>query len=201
MDVDHQILDFLMGFKEPPLLIAFLIFLTTFILEDAATSAAGLLASDGILPLSLAFAALMSGIVMGDLGLYGLGFLARKWDFAKRILERKGMQNTREFLNDKIIAVVILARFVPGMRLPTYAAMGLWAMNFQVFALTVVLAVGAWSTLLFGLFFGLGHLFMGMMGIWRWAGIGAVVVLALAAPRLIGWILAKPRTQRIKVDK
>jgi membrane protein DedA with SNARE-associated domain len=45
----------------------------TFILEDAATVVAAMQVDDHALPLWLALAALYAGIVLGDLGLYGLG--------------------------------------------------------------------------------------------------------------------------------
>ena len=59
-----------------PLLQATAIVLGTFILEDAATVIAAMQTADGSLSGPLALASLYVGIAVGDLGLYGLGWLA-----------------------------------------------------------------------------------------------------------------------------
>ena len=52
------------------------IILATFILEDAATVAAAMQVQDGDLSVWVALVSLYAGIVLGDLGLYGLGRLS-----------------------------------------------------------------------------------------------------------------------------
>jgi len=55
---------------------AMLIVLGTFVLEDAATVLAAMQAQSGAVPLPVALLALYAGIILGDLGLYGLGALS-----------------------------------------------------------------------------------------------------------------------------
>lgn len=56
-----------------PLVLAGLILLSTYLLEDAAIISAALISIDGFLSPELAFLALFIGIFTGDFGLYGLG--------------------------------------------------------------------------------------------------------------------------------
>jgi hypothetical protein len=63
------------------------------VLEDAATAGAALLAADGIVPVSVAIVALFVGITLGDLGLYGLGWLAARNARARRMLQHRAAQD------------------------------------------------------------------------------------------------------------
>ena len=58
----------------------------TFILEDAATLLAAMQVATGFLSLPLALGALYAGIVLGDLGLYGLGWLSASHRWAQRLV-------------------------------------------------------------------------------------------------------------------
>ena len=67
-----------------PWLQAMLILLGTFVLEDAATVLAAMDVQMGRVALGVALGALYAGIVLGDLGLYGLGRLAAMVPWARR---------------------------------------------------------------------------------------------------------------------
>ena len=69
-----------------PLLQATAIVLGTFILEDAATVIAAIQTADGSLSGPLALASLYVGIAVGDLGLYGLGWLAARFPPVTRFI-------------------------------------------------------------------------------------------------------------------
>jgi len=60
-----------------PMLLAVGLILATFILEDAATTAGAFLASQAVMPVELAFGAVLSGIIIGDAFIYGVGFSAQ----------------------------------------------------------------------------------------------------------------------------
>ncbi len=170
------------------LLQAAAIILATFILEDAATVLAAMQAQVGAIPVPVALGALYAGIVLGDLGLYGLGALAGRVPFVARWVPAARKQVGRDWLGGRVFHVVFISRFLPGARLPTYTACGFLHASLPRFVLAAILATSIWTSLLFGVSMKVGAVLMQYLGAWRWAGaIGFVLVLVLigrAAARL-----------------
>src|ERR1700761_8148339 len=100
------------------------IIIGTFILEDAATVAAAMQVEDGALPIWLALVSLYAGIVLGDLGLYGLGRLSAHIPLIARHLPPHRQETIRAWISGRIFKVVLFSRFLPGLRLPTYTTCG-----------------------------------------------------------------------------
>ena len=96
----------------------------TFILEDAATLLAAMQVAAGAVSLPLALAALYTGIVLGDLGLYGLGALSAKNKWAARLVPKRRQDLGHNWVSQRVLPLVIVSRFVPGLRLPTYTTLG-----------------------------------------------------------------------------
>ncbi len=96
------------------------IILATFILEDAAIVAAAMQVEDGVLPVWLALVSLYSGILLGDLGLYGLGRLSAYVPWVARQLPLHRQEAIRAWISGRIFKVVLVSRFLAGLRLPTY---------------------------------------------------------------------------------
>lgn len=168
-----------------PVLLAVALVLATFILEDAAMIAGALLAADGALSPWLALGALVGGIALGDLGLYGLGRLATVNAKVRGWLERKRMIEAGDWLRKRVFWSVIGARFVPGMRLPVYTACGLFKASLRSFLAAVGLAALVWTGALFTLLYFAGQAALAALGSWTWL-IGAVILLVLIfGPRLI----------------
>ncbi len=171
-----------------PVLQAAIIILATFVLEDAATVLAAMQAQAGALPLPLALGSLYAGIVLGDLGLYGLGALSGKVPMIARWIPASRKRIGREWLGDRVFHVVFVSRFIPGARLPTYTACGFLHASLRQFALAAIVATLIWTSLLFGVSLKVGALLMQYLGAWRWVGaIGFAVVMILigrAAARL-----------------
>ncbi len=167
---------------------AAVIILATFILEDAATVLAAMQAQAGAISVPLALGSLYAGIVLGDLGLYGLGALSGRVPFVARWVPAARKQVGREWLGDRVFHVVFISRFLPGARLPTYTACGFLHASLGRFVLAAILATSIWTSLLFGVSMKVGAVLMQYLGAWRWAGaIGFVLVLILigrAAARL-----------------
>lgn len=167
------------------------IVLGTFILEDAATVLAAMQAETGGIPVWLALASLYVGIVLGDLGLYGLGRLCAMVPWVYRLVGYQRISRGQDWLHGRrrrVFKVVFVSRFLPGMRLPTYTACGFLQADFRQFVLAAVVATLIWTSLLFGVSLRVGKVLMAHFGVWRWAGaIGfalVVVVLGWAAGRL-----------------
>jgi membrane protein DedA with SNARE-associated domain len=163
------------------LLQAATIIIGTFILEDAATLLAAMQVASGAIELSVALFALYAGIVLGDLGLYGLGRLSAANGWARRLVPKRRRDLGQEWVRGKVMPIVVVSRFVPGLRLPTYTTLGFLHAPFVQFALAAIAATLLWTTLLFFISLKLGVLLLRYLGVWRWAGIAVFALLLLLA--------------------
>ena len=151
-----------------PLFQAGAIIVGTFILEDGATVAAAMQAAGGKLSLGVALASLFVGIVLGDLGLYGLGWVGARVGWLARLLPPQRKAMIRGWLAGRVFKVVFVCRFLPGLRLPTYTTCGFLGADFRQFTLGAVVATSIWTSLLFGLSVGGGRT-------WRYTPAAAVI--------------------------
>ncbi len=179
--------------EQNPLAEAAAIIIGTFILEDAATVLAAAQVQQHGVALSVALASLYVGIVLGDLGLYGLGKLAASIPpgliiSPHRLIPPSATRRGQDWLADRVMRVVFVSRFLPGARLPAYTACGFLGASFWRFAATAVMATLIWTTLLFTLSLTVGEMLSAALGTWRWAGMGVfalvVVLIGRAAARL-----------------
>jgi membrane protein DedA with SNARE-associated domain len=161
-----------------------LIILGTFVLEDAATVLAAMDVQVGRVAMAVALASLYAGIVLGDLGLYGMGRLAAKSPWAARLVPPERLRRGAAMLDPHVVKVVFVSRFLPGARLPTYTACGYFGVDFKRFALTAIVATLIWTSLLFGVSLHVGRLIMDHLGAWRWVGVAGFVLTLLLAGRL-----------------
>lgn len=166
-----------------PLFQAFAIIIGTFILEDAATVAAAMQVEAGALTLWLALSSLYAGIILGDLGLYGLGRLSAQVPWIRRQLPAHREEAIRAWIGGRIFKVVLVSRFMPGLRLPTYTTCGFVRANFKQFTLAAVLATVCWTSMLFTVSMKVGHFLMDHLGAWRWVGAAVFVAFVIVAGR------------------
>jgi membrane protein DedA with SNARE-associated domain len=159
------------------------IILGTFILEDAATVVAAMQVEDGALSPWLALVSLYAGIVLGDLGLYGLGRLSAHIPWIARQLPPHRQETIRAWISGRIFKVVLVSRFLPGLRLPTYTTCGFVAADLRQFTLAAIAATACWTTMLFAVSLKLGQFLMDHMGAWRWAGAAGFVAFIILAGR------------------
>ena len=181
-------------FSDRPWVLCLFIFLFTFVLEDVATVSAALLASYGHLMPEMAYFSLLAGIILGDLGLYGLGYGAARFQWAKNFLHKKRVVMIHDWLDKREVLAVIAARFVPGARLPTYTAMGFFELSFIKFLITVFIASVLWTSLLFAAIFALGEVFVDQLEVWRWPMAGIMIVAVVVLPRFIQYFVRKEKT-------
>ncbi len=157
------------------------IILATFILEDAATVLAAMQAAAGAVSMPLALSSLYVGIVLGDAGLYGLGWLATLIPWIHRLLPPQRTAVVRAWLQGRVFSVVLVSRFLPGVRLPTYTTCGYLGASFRKFILASMSATVFWTSGLFALSMKIGDVLIAHFGVWRWAGIiGIIVFLGVA---------------------
>ncbi len=170
------------------------IILGTFVLEDAATLLAAMQVATGALSLPLALASLYAGIVLGDLGLYALGFLSASNAWARRFVPERRRDLGHDWVKARIFPLVIVSRFVPGLRLPTYTTLGFLRAPLGKFATAAIGATLVWTSGLFFLSMKLGTLLMHYLGVWRWAGLVIFLILLV----LVGRFATRQYNKRTK---
>jgi membrane protein DedA with SNARE-associated domain len=163
--------------------------LGTFVLEDAATVEAALLVAGGHLSGRLALSALYVGVVLGDVGPYGLGRLGRQVPWARRWMPDTSRARLRDEAGGRVIPIVAISRFIPGARLPTYVMCGYLDLGLGRFALASALATAVWTTGLFYLSVALGPGIERVLGRLQWL----VPFGLVAAIFLIGRWLGRAR--------
>lgn len=159
-------------------LLSLAIILGAIFLEDTTTVVVGVLAADGIIPAPFALISLYAGIIIGDVGLYCLGWLASTHPRLARYVDHDFVAPFRAWLETRFILTVFTARFIPGARLPTYTASGFFRSPLSVFLFATIGATSVWTTFLFTGSYWFGSLTSSWMGPARW-GIALVFLLAL----------------------
>ena len=159
-------------------LLSLAIILGTCILEDPTTVIVGLLAADGSIGVPIALFSLYAGIVFGDIGLYGLGWLASTHPRLARYVDHDFIAPFRTWLETRYVLTVFSARFIPGSRLPTYIASGFFRSTLSTFILTAIVATSVWTTLLFSASYWFGNVTSEWIGPVRW-GIALLFLLIL----------------------
>ena len=182
--MDFSVSHLLQDAGQSPLLQGGAIILGTFILEDAATAAAALSVQSGMVPFPVALVSLYLGIVLGDLGLYGLGHMAAAFPWARRLVPAPRQERGRAWLDRHVFKVVFISRFLPGARLPTYTTCGFLGVNLTKFTLAAVGATLIWTSALFLVSLRVGKILLEQAGTWRWAGAVGFLVVIIVAGRL-----------------
>lgn len=125
---------------------------STLVSEDLTTISAGILVSQEVLNPFTAIAGCFIGIFVGDGLLYLAGLVlgkrALKLPFVQKFVPEKKVNECAEWFQKNGLAVIILSRFIPGTRLPTYFAAGLLGSKAKFFLLAAAFAVAIWTPLL-----------------------------------------------------
>src|SRR6266487_3709324 len=173
----------------PALLTSTAIILLSFVSEDAATISSALSIFGGPLKWPLGFASCFAGIWLGDLGLYSLARYAGKNVLRSRWLARLADPAAityceKTFAHNSVFAL-IASRFIPGTRLPTYLAAGLFAMPARRFALITAIGALVWI----GVFFALTKLLGSQVLAWFAGFQGKIAAIVLTALLLAAAVL------------
>ena len=131
--------------------------LATFASEDLACLAAGAMIAAGQIGLLPGIIACALGIYTGDLLLYFAGRAGAP--IARRFVPAAKLDAAARWLADRGAAVVLLSRFTPGLRLPTYLAAGILRTRFWTFNSYFLIAALIWTPLLVGSAAFLGRVF------------------------------------------
>ena len=138
-------------------LIPVILFLGTFVLEDAAIVSGVMLVSDGLVHPEIAFIALLTGITAGDALLYAAGHYSGKFRFIRSWLKSDLLIPADRWLRSNLFFTIFLVRFAPGLRLPCYLACGWFSVSLKAFILSVTFAGFLWVSFVFGSLYWLGE--------------------------------------------
>jgi membrane protein DedA with SNARE-associated domain len=96
----------------------------TCFLEDAARCGVALLVAAGHMGWWVAFAGMVAGAIMGDLGLYLIGRYATQFLLSRRWVDPARLAWMEGYFNQHAMKTVVLSRFLPGTRAVAYGAAG-----------------------------------------------------------------------------
>ncbi|EDY83969.1 SNARE associated Golgi protein [Verrucomicrobiia bacterium DG1235] len=169
----------------------FLLAVATFASEDFACIGGGLLAASGSVGLTPAILGCMLGIFFGDLGIYFIGRIfgtaAVDLPVLRRIVSPKALRRSSDWFAKRGVALVVLTRFFPGSRVPTYFAAGVVKVDWIRFTLALLLASAIWTPILVLCSFFLGEVFLELfesLGAGGWLGIVAFILCFAFGVRL-----------------
>ncbi|WP_410217500.1 DedA family protein [Paracoccus sp. (in: a-proteobacteria)] len=161
-----------------PLLLAALLFVATFVLEEAAILLAAGLAASGEMTSALALASVGTGMIVSDWCLYGLGALAARSRRIADWVSRDRLEQGRRLLHRSTFAAGLLARIIPWLLFPVFVASGFLRVGFRRFAMINAIIALVYVPAVFYGAFGLYAVLMEWLGDWAWMT-GAVLLLAI----------------------
>lgn len=168
-------------------LIILIIIIGTFVTEDGTVIAVGLAIAHGQIDLGVGVIGCMIGIAAGDFGLYAIGRVfgrrALRWPAVRSWLPEKSLDRWGRWFDRHTIQAVMLARIIPGTRLPTYLAAGLLSQRTHGFLLWAGLAAFVWTPIVLGMVIALGP---GLLEALRSVFSGPIAVIAAALVLFIG---------------
>ena len=143
------------------LVLMLIIILSTLVSEDLTCIGTGLMIARGIIGFIPGVIACLIGIFVGDILLY----LAGRWLASstlqkaplKWFISEKDIERSYFWFEAKGPAIIIMSRFIPGSRMPTYFSAGAIGASFGMFILYFGIASLLWTPILVGLAVFLGQ--------------------------------------------
>ena len=128
--------------------------------EEVPIVLAGVLSAQGMLDVWLAYAACLIGALLGDCVMYAIGYhwghnLLKEHPRFARFLHAEREARFEQVIQDHGLKVMLLARFMVGIRSPVYLAAGIVRIPFRRFLLMDLLC----ATLVVSVFFALAYFF------------------------------------------
>lgn len=168
------------------------ILLMSLLSEDVAVIGAGLAAASHTLPQPIALATSVASVWLGDIALWWIGHSARTSRLSQlarsRLVDPATVERCRRELHERKLAWILITRVLPGSRSPTYVLAGALGIPLRWFATVTLLAVAAWTPLLFFAAAWLGPDAIELasrLGTVAWCALAAVAATALAWRRFV----------------
>ncbi|MEM8936217.1 MAG: VTT domain-containing protein [Pseudomonadota bacterium] len=132
------------------------IFALPFLQEDAAVIGAATASVTGLGPTELLIPAILAGLMASDAWKYWIGRLALRHDWAHKMAEKPGVSRAGELVRKEFVQTMLMARFVPGTRIPTYVACGFFKANYIKYLVILFCTAVLYVAIVFGLFHAIG---------------------------------------------
>ena len=182
-----------------PVLLGILLALATFITEDGTLILGSQLIGTHQASPETVTISLIAGILVGDIGLYALGWGARKSKMIRRRIPLKAARSFRRWIEGRETAVLFATRFMPGTRLPTYVSFGFFSLSLTRFCIVMTLASLVWVS---GTLFFIKEIQAQLMAIDQTVGIiGGIVVAILFVVVIPGVIKRSQRMEAYSADR
>lgn len=166
--------------------------------EEVAIVAAGVLSAQGHLITAIAFAACLAGAIIGDSFMYAIGHRWGHRIFTKhprfaKLFDPENEAQMQQAIEGHGLKVMLLARFLIGIRAPVYVMTGVLRMPYRKFLLYDVIS----ATLVVGVVFWLSYWFGNSVREWvRHTEFYATLVV-LAVLGVIGGVLYYRHRQQV----
>ena len=160
--------------------------LLPFVQEDAAVFAAAAASITGHGDARELFLATLLGLTLSDTWKYWAGRLAHAHPSLAKMVADPRVAAARERVLNRLSVTLLIARFVPGTRIPLYVACGVFHAPFLRFFITIVLSATLYIGLAFAIFASLGV----RLGEQVRGYIPIIVVTILVTMVAVGWIRA-----------
>ena len=128
-----------------------------FIQEDVAVLGAASASISGIGKPLWMFIAITIGLTVSDLWKYWLGRAAISRPWARKHAEGPRVAKAKDNIVHNLGKSIMIARFIPGARIPLYIAAGFFKASFLKFAIFIFLSALVYIGIAFGLFMILGE--------------------------------------------
>ncbi len=177
------------------------LFFATFVHEDFAIVGGSYLVSKDQYSLLVVLAATFSGVIVGDLGIYGLGRLCARSERLRAWAERRFPDGRPTWLGKNLAMTVIGCRFIPVALFPTFASCGLLGVPFRRFAALTALSAAIYVPLIFTISTLLGRGIAETVGAWSWLVVVVAAVAFVVAKRSLpdafaGLVTRRPSRRR-----
>ncbi|WP_103174975.1 DedA family protein [Paracoccus sp. SY] len=167
-----------------PLILAALLFLATFVMEEVAIFVGAGLAASGEMTSGLALASLIGGMIVSDWCLYGMGALAGRSRLVAGWVPQDKLDQGRLLLGRSTFMAGLLARIVPWLLFPVFVASGFLGVGFRRFALVNTAIAVVYIPAIFYGAFGIYAALISWLGNWAWLAGAMVLILLLWAVRV-----------------
>lgn len=174
-------MSFLPLFPQTQLTLALSIFVGTFVYEDGATLLAATLSAAGRLDPALGLMAAFAGIWVGDIGLYAMGSIFRKytlrWPRFHRFLRPESLEKSQAWFAKHGSLALVMSRTIPGSRLPLYLAAGALQLPLRRFIRITGICAAIWVSMIFAIWRYTPRTFTGAGNSVRWLLTAALLVI------------------------
>lgn len=170
-----------------------LLALGTQVAEDFSCIIGGVLASRGVLPYWAATVACALGIFIGDMLLYLAGYVmgqpALKRAPLRWFVSEASVNRMAKWYHRRGAMIILLARFVPGLRLPCYVAAGVLRIPLQKFLFYFIIAVFIWTPILVGIAYVVGDAVLNFMERYESLALWGLVIVFLFGWFALRWLV------------